>query len=93
MAPLLGSRRAEQQCGSDSHLQVRRLLRRSFAIAITLLVLELEVPQGGDDLLGELGHEWPSFPYLVSFAFIGSVWIAHSTLGSSCAQPISCSWA
>ncbi|TXH42532.1 MAG: DUF1211 domain-containing protein [Actinobacteria bacterium] len=53
-----------------------------FAIAITLLVLELEVPQGGDDLLGELGHEWPSFlGYLVSFAFIGSVWIAHSTLG------------
>lgn len=52
-----------------------------FAIAITLLVLELDVPQERGDVLAALGHEWPSFlGYLVSFSFIGSVWIAHSTL-------------
>lgn len=53
-----------------------------FAIAITLLVLELKVPEvGGDDLLRQLGEEWPHYlGYLVSFAFIGGVWMAHTTL-------------
>lgn len=51
-----------------------------FAIAITLLVLDLKVPEGGD-LVHELGTRWPSFvSYLVSFAFIGGAWMAHSTL-------------
>ena len=54
-----------------------------FAIAITLLVLELDAPEGGDHLLRLLLAEWPSFAgYLVSFAFIGSVWISHSSLSS-----------
>ncbi len=52
-----------------------------FAIAITLLVLELDVPKLADGLLGELGKEWPSYVgYFVSFAFIGGVWMAHSNL-------------
>jgi uncharacterized membrane protein len=52
-----------------------------FAIAITLLVLELEAPAGADGLLGELGRQWPSYiGYFVSFAFIGGAWMAHSTL-------------
>lgn len=52
-----------------------------FAIAITLLVLELEVPDGATSLLEHLGQEWPSYlGYFVSFASIGGVWIAHSTL-------------
>jgi uncharacterized membrane protein len=51
-----------------------------FAIAVTLLVLELEVPDGAD-LWQELAREWPAFlAYLVSFAFIGGQWVAHSTL-------------
>jgi uncharacterized membrane protein len=52
-----------------------------FAIAITLLVLELHVPTGQEHLVQGLGHEWPRYlGYFVSFAFIGGVWIAHSNL-------------
>jgi len=49
-----------------------------FAIAITLLVLELPVPTG-EDLLASLLEEWPEFlGYLVSFAFIGMSWMTHA---------------
>lgn len=50
-----------------------------FAIAITLLVLELHVPTDPEGLLRELAAEWPGYlGYFVSFSFIGGVWIAHS---------------
>jgi uncharacterized membrane protein len=50
-----------------------------FAIAITLLVLDLSVPEPGS---GELGHEllaqWPSYAaYVVTFITIGIIWINH----------------
>jgi uncharacterized membrane protein len=49
-----------------------------FAIAITLLVLELDVPGGEGGLWNELGDEWPSFAsYLVSFWVIGIIWVNH----------------
>jgi uncharacterized membrane protein len=52
-----------------------------FAIAITLLVLELHVPTGHEGLVRGLEHEWPRYlGYFVSFTFIGGVWIAHSNL-------------
>jgi uncharacterized membrane protein len=53
-----------------------------FAIAVTLLVLEISVPPGsGDDLLGALRDQWPSYlGYLVSFATIGAVWFAHTVI-------------
>jgi uncharacterized membrane protein len=52
-----------------------------FAIAITLLVLELHVPTGHEALVKGLEHEWPRYlGYFVSFAFIGGVWVAHSTM-------------
>jgi uncharacterized membrane protein len=52
-----------------------------FAIAITLLVLELHVPGRGEVLVRSLEHEWPRYlAYVVSFAFIGGVWIAHSNM-------------
>jgi len=52
-----------------------------FAIAITLLVLELHVPTGQEVLVKGLEHEWPRYlGYFVSFAFIGGVWIAHSNM-------------
>jgi uncharacterized membrane protein len=52
-----------------------------FAIAITLLVIELHVPAGNEVLVGGLEHEWPRYlGYFVSFAFIGGVWIAHSNM-------------
>jgi TMEM175 potassium channel family protein len=52
-----------------------------FAIAITLLVIELHVPAGHQALVKGLEHEWPRYlGYFVSFAFIGGVWIAHSNM-------------
>ena len=48
-----------------------------FAIAITLLVLELKAPTGGP-LLRHLLQEWPAYvAYLVSFAFILIMWVNH----------------
>jgi uncharacterized membrane protein len=50
-----------------------------FAIAITLLVLEIPVPEvehGGLD--DALLHQWPVYAaYVVSFATIGIIWINH----------------
>ena len=52
-----------------------------FAIAITLLILDLRVPDSPDRLIGQLTDEWPSFlGYVVSFAFIGGSWISHTGL-------------
>jgi uncharacterized membrane protein len=48
-----------------------------FAIAITLLVLELNVP-GGENLWHDLKEEWPSFAaFFVSFWVIGIIWVNH----------------
>jgi len=48
-----------------------------FAIAITLLVLELNVP-AGDHLWQQLKDEWPSFAaFFVSFWVIGIIWVNH----------------
>jgi uncharacterized membrane protein len=53
-----------------------------FAIAITLLVLEIAVPADSeDDLLGAVLREWPSYlAYLVSFSTVGAVWIGHAVI-------------
>jgi len=53
-----------------------------FAIAITLLVLEIAVPAvKGEHLLSELLHEWPVYlAYFISFMTIGAVWMEHSAL-------------
>jgi uncharacterized membrane protein len=52
-----------------------------FAIAATLLVLEIAIPTTPQlDLRTFLG-EWPSYlSYLVSFATIGGVWLGHSLI-------------
>ncbi len=53
-----------------------------FAIAITLLVLELKVPPAGNsELAALLIRQWPSYlAFLASFAFIGIMWINHHRL-------------
>jgi uncharacterized membrane protein len=53
-----------------------------FAIAITLLVLEIAVPAGAEkDLLGAVLREWPSYlAYVVSFSTVGAVWIGHAVI-------------
>jgi uncharacterized membrane protein len=58
-----------------------------FAIAITLLVLDLAVPPRDEvrpgDLASTLAHQWPAyFAYLVSFLVIGIIWVNHHTMFS-----------
>ena len=53
-----------------------------FAIAITLLVLNLRVPDPNtlqrQSLAGALGQQWPTYAaYLISFAFILIMWVNH----------------
>ena len=50
-----------------------------FAIAITLLVLEIPVPSADSAALAdELLDQWPVYAaYVVSFAIIGIIWINH----------------
>ena len=50
-----------------------------FAIAITLLVLEIGIPASEfDDLWGAILHEWPAYlGYATSFLTIGGLWLAH----------------
>src|SRR5262245_3600990 len=53
-----------------------------FAIAITLLVLEISVPVGSEeDLLRAVLDQWPSYlAYFVSFASVGAIWLAHTAV-------------
>src|SRR5690348_2858439 len=53
-----------------------------FAVAITLLALDLAVPVPGQEALGrQLVSHWPSFAaYGVSFLTIGIIWVNHHTL-------------
>ena len=52
-----------------------------FAIVITLLVLDLSIPQVFENLTHALIQQWSVFlAYIISFAFVGSVWITHSSV-------------
>jgi TMEM175 potassium channel family protein len=56
-----------------------------FAIAATLLVLDLAVPSrestAETGLAAALGHQWPAYlAYLVSFLVIGIIWVNHHTV-------------
>lgn len=53
-----------------------------FAIAITLLVLELSVPEEGfSHLTRAILEQWPSYlGYVTSFLTIGGLWLAHHAL-------------
>ena len=50
-----------------------------FAIAVTLLILEVKIPPVGSGRLGTLLlQQWPSyFAFVLSFAFIGIMWMNH----------------
>lgn len=50
-----------------------------FAIAVTLLVLEISVPASDfDDLWQGIADQWPSYlAYVTSFTAIGGMWLAH----------------
>jgi uncharacterized membrane protein len=54
-----------------------------FAIAITLLVLEIHVPEpgAGESLGRELLAQWPSYAaFVVPFLTIGVIWINHHAM-------------
>ena len=64
------------------HAQTTRLEAFSdgiFAIAITLLILEVRAPEEGVDLWRALRAQWPSyFGYALSFLIIGIMWANHT---------------
>jgi uncharacterized membrane protein len=53
-----------------------------FAIAITLLVIELGVSAGAEsDLAGRILAQWPSYlAYVTSFLTIGAIWMRHAAV-------------
>jgi len=53
-----------------------------FAIAATLLVLDLTIPAATGRHVGhQLAEQWPTYvAYLVSFATIGNAWLNHSVI-------------
>ena len=56
-----------------------------FAIAATLLVLDLRVPPDTTDLPAALLRLWPAYAaYLVNFLTIGIIWVNHHTLLEHC---------
>jgi uncharacterized membrane protein len=53
------------------------------AVAVTLLVLNIEVPSpgSGHSLGHELAHQWPTYAaYVTSFITIGIIWINHHAM-------------
>jgi uncharacterized membrane protein len=50
-----------------------------FAIAITLLILEVAVPESDfDNLWRGIAHQWPAYlAYATSFITIGGIWLVH----------------
>jgi TMEM175 potassium channel family protein len=75
---------AQPAAGMDSR-RVEAFSDGVFAIAITLLVLDLTVPSRaqlhGGSLAAALGHGWPSYAaYLVSFLIIGIIWVNHHSM-------------
>ena len=59
-----------------------------FAVAITLLALDLTVEgPGHGSLLEQLTRKWPAFlAYLISFFMIGIIWVNHHALVRSIAK-------
>jgi TMEM175 potassium channel family protein len=55
-----------------------------FAIAITLLILEIKVPtQEQGSLADQLRRQWPSYlAFITSFVYIGIMWINHHRMFS-----------
>jgi uncharacterized membrane protein len=76
-----------EQPGSARRTRTQRFEALSdgvFAIAITLLVLDLAVPttpHSSHHLLNAIADDWPGYlGYLVSFSTIGAIWLGHNAL-------------
>jgi uncharacterized membrane protein len=75
----------DAEAASDQRWETARVEAFSdgiFAIAITLLVLEIHIaPEDYDHLWRALGEAWPSYlAYVTSFLTVGGVWVAHHRL-------------
>jgi TMEM175 potassium channel family protein len=85
MAEELGAERAAPAAALTDTRRLEAFSDGVFAIAITLLVLDLTVPgkqQAADGgLAAALGRQWPAYSaYLVSFLIIGIIWVNHHTV-------------
>ena len=60
-----------------------------FAIATTLLVLDLAVPESEfHHLWHGIGHQWPGYlGYATSFLTIGGIWLGHTESSDVCGTP------
>ncbi len=68
----------EQQEGVISSARLETFADGVFAIAITLLVLEIRIPEPGENVTRALLNQWPSFlAYITSFLTIGTIWTDH----------------
>jgi uncharacterized membrane protein len=66
---------------TESSSRVEAFSDGVFAIAITLLILEIRVPHGEHGLRAELLALWPSYvAFLMSFAVILIMWVNHHEL-------------
>ena len=64
--------------------RLHALIDGVFAIALTLLVLDLPKPIGSAPLAHDLLHQWPVYvAYLVSFVTVGILWIEHHGMMSA----------
>ena len=64
--------------------RLEALIDGVFAIAVTLLVLDLPKPRSSTSLGHDLLNQWPSYvAYLVSFVTIGIIWIEHHGMMSA----------
>src|SRR4051794_23254092 len=51
------------------------------AIAITLLIIDVRVPDTDGSLVTALGRLWPSYlSFIVSFTIIGIIWVNHHAM-------------
>lgn len=61
--------------------RLQSLADNVFAVALTLLVLQLPLPHGSHHLAHDLARQWPSYAaYVVSFVTVAIVWINHHAL-------------
>ncbi len=88
--PTAGRHARQEPCGGltnygpVSPARLHALIDGVFAIAVTLLVLDLPKPANGDRLVHQLLHAWPSYlAYLVSFVTVGVIWIEHHGMMSA----------
>lgn len=76
-------RRAWDTLGGMSTTRLEAFSDGVLAIVITLLVLDIRVPDphGSVPLATALGRQWPSFlAYVISFVTVGIIWINHHAM-------------